>query len=307
MSIRNKIEKLFLWAGIFLRADILNPLWRDRKRRRAARLNAYGDAMTKYSRKFLPAAAALPACAAETNPFEKIYSMWLQGEDSAPQLVKSCFSSVRRHCSQELLVLDEKSLANHIDLPGFIMDKRARGQIGHAHFADIARVELLHNHGGFWTDASNFITQPIPQNIVDQDFFVYLANGEKGAIYSFMQNCFIRGKKNAYLLEAWRAMIHEYWKNEPKRLDYFIHQLLFKTLVTGDPRAKVAFAEMPHVCQDPTHILWSEEFRDKPFDQKEFDKVAAGAFFHKLGRRSYKKTATGAPEPGTFADVITKM
>ncbi|MDR0449443.1 MAG: capsular polysaccharide synthesis protein [Rickettsiales bacterium] len=306
MPIKNKITKLFMWAGIFLLADILNPLWHSSKRRRARRLEVYGRAVSNYARRYLSAAAGLSlAESIKDDANEKIYTIWLQGEDNAPDITKACFRSVRRHCSQELVVLDEKMLPNYIDLPGVIMDKRKNGGIGHPHFADIARVELLHNHGGFWTDATNFITGPIPRQIVDQDFFVYLANGEKGAAYSFIQNCFIRGRRGAYLLEAWRAMIHEFWTHEDKRLDYFIHQLLFKTLVQNDPRAKEFFEKMPKLCQDPTHVLW-HEYHDKPFDQATFDRIACDAFFHKLSRKTYKKPGARLM-PGTFADIITKM
>ena len=97
-------------------------------------------------------------------------------------------------------------------------------------------------------------------------------------------------------------MIFDYWAHENHSFDYFMHQLLFKTMVMGDPRAKKYFEKMPHVDQDPTHALWWS-YQNEPFDKKTFDAVTAGACFQKLTYRG-----TDKPIPGSFADVmINKM
>ena len=114
-----------------------------------------------------------------------------------------------------------------------------------------------------------------------------------------MQNCFIRSRRGAYLLAAWRAMILDYWKHENKSFDYFMHQLLFKTLVENDPRAKKYFAEMPHIDQEPTHAVW-HVYKYQPFDKKLYDKLTADAFFQKCAYAD--KT-----ESGTFAGEMAKM
>ena len=96
-------------------------------------------------------------------------------------------------------------------------------------------------------------------------------------------------------------MILEYWKHENSNFDYFMHQLLFKTLVQNDERAKKYFAKMPHVDQDPTHALWWD-YNDKPFDQKQFDEVTSGSFFQKLTYRGSEK-----PKKGSYAEKILNM
>jgi hypothetical protein len=287
-------------AEIVLRAHILNPLWLPRARRREIRCNVATEAIPRYLKRYVHPGVVkdLPAVRDDAN--DKVFMFW--GFGPTPPLVNACMRSAEKNLTQKVLLLNEKTLYDYIDLPGVIMDKRNNGQIATAHFLDICRVELLHNHGGFWLDATGFVTAPIPQNIVDQDFFVYLA-GTVGSPYSFIQNCFIRGRKHAYLLEAWRAVIQEFWKNEPREFDYFMHQLMFKALVQKDPRAAEYFAEMPHIDQDPTHALWWSAAR--PFDQKEFDKITSGAFFQKT---AYKSPWAKNPPPGSFADVmINKM
>lgn len=301
-----KLARNYALFKIILFGHILNPFWKTRVERRKRRTDLTAKIVTKYFRRYLPAVVNVK----ESKPIkddknDKIFTIWLQGEDRAPALVKACYRSVRRHCTQELVVLDENTIFDYITLPKEIVEKYKAGKIGHAHFADICRVELLYEHGGFWLDSTGFVTAPIPNWIVEQDFFVYLTGDNYnigGSPYSFMQNCFIRARKGAYLLAAWRAMILDYWKHENHTFDYFMHQLLFKTLVENDERAKKYFDKMPHVAQDPTHALWWA-YQNKPFDKKVFDNVTKDSFFQKTTYRGADN-----PIPGSFADVmINKM
>ena len=290
--------------GLF--GHVLNPFWKTRIERRKIRTDLTAKVVTKYFKRYLPAVDSVK----ETTPIkddknDKIFTIWLQGEDKAPALVKACFRSVRRHCKQELVVLDEKTIFDYITLPKEIVKKYKDGKIGHAHFADICRVELLYQYGGYWLDSTAFVTAPIPKWIEDEDFFVYLTGNNYnigGSPYSFMQNCFIRARKGAFLLAAWRAMILDYWMHENHTFDYFMHQLLFRTLVVNDERAKKYFDKMPHRPQDPTHVLWWT-YQNQPFNQETFDQVTSGAFFQKTTYRGSEN-----PVPGSFADVmINKM
>ena len=293
------IARFFAMSEVVLRGHILNWFWRSREHRRIVRSNVISNVIPKYFKRYLPAAAAVKERKViNDDKGEKIFTMWLQGEDKAPVMVKACFKSIRKHCKQELVVLDENTIFDYITLPQEIIEKRKQGKIKHAHLADICRVELLYEHSGIWLDSTDFVTSPIPKWIIDEDFFVYMAGKNVGSPYSFMQNCFIRARKGAYLLDAWRAMILDYWMHENHSFDYFMHQLLFKTLVMNDERAKKYFAKMPHVDQDPTHALWWT-YRNRPFDKKTFDDVTSGAFFQKVTYRG-----TENPIPGSFADVM---
>lgn len=291
------------WTRTRLIAEghIFNPLWNLGNRRRSERYRVFSKILTHFMEKnCLSAANGIGEEEIIRNDDEKIFSIWFQGEENAPELVKSCFASIRRHCRQELVVLDERTVFDWIDLPAGIVRKFREGKIRYCHFSDICRVELLHRYGGYWLDSTCFVTHSIPEFIEKQDFFVFLAGKRTSGNYSFMQNCFIRARKGSFLLEAWRAMILEYWSKEEKRVDYFMHQMMFKTLVTRNATAAELFSKMPQLDQYPTHIIWYEDL-DKPYDRKVTDRIGDEGFFY---QKTTYRGSTDAVQ-GTWRDYIT--
>jgi len=247
---------------------------------------------------WLQAAADIPVTPTVRNDGEeRIFTLWLQGEEQAPDIVKSCFASIRKHCTQPLVILDGKSIFDWITLPETIVEKYRAGKIKPAHFADICRVELLHTYGGYWLDSTCYVSAPIPAWITEHDFFVFMAGKKVHGNYSYIQNCFIRSRKGSYLLEAWRAMILDYWLHEDRRVDYFQHQVMFRTLVTYNAAAAKLFGEMAQLDQYPTH-LYLYEYKDLPYDEKVLLQAAEEGFFYQ--KTSYRDLENIVP--GSFAD-----
>lgn len=284
---------------LLVEGHLLNPVWDGEERHRARRCKAFGRILMDYMRKnWLQAAADVPVTPVIRNDSEeRIFTLWLQGEKQAPDIVKSCFASIRKHCTQPLVILDGETVFDWITLPEAIVEKYRAGKIKPAHFADICRVELLHTYGGYWLDSTCYVSAPIPAWITEHDFFVFMAGEKVHGNYSFIQNCFIHARKGSYLLEAWRAMILDYWLHEDRRVDYFQHQVMFRTLVTYNATAAKLFGEMAQLDQYPTH-LYLYEYKDLPYDEKVLLKVAEEGFFYQ--KTSYRDLENIVP--GSFAD-----
>ena len=284
---------------LLLEGHLLNPVWDGEERHRARRCKAFGRILMDYMRKnWLQAADNVPVTPVIRNDHEeRIFTLWLQGEEQAPDIVKSCFASIRKHCTQPLVILDGETVFDWITLPEAIVEKYRAGKIKPAHFADICRVELLHTYGGYWLDSTCYVSAPIPAWITEHDFFVFMAGEKVHGNYSFIQNCFIRARKGSYLLEAWRAMILDYWLHEDRRVDYFQHQVMFRTLVTYNETAAKLFGEMAQLDQYPTH-LYLYEYKDLPYDEKVLLQAAEEGFFYQ--KTSYRDLENIVP--GSFAD-----
>lgn len=230
---------------------IFNPLWHSHDDRRRRRKNIIAEAKMKYLKIYANEAAGIQSRLALPQVFEKeeerVFTLWLQGENEAPPIVKACLRSMRRHCRMPLVVLDEHNLFDWISLPQHIMEKWRKGIISRTHFSDICRIELLYEHGGVWADATDYFTSPIPEEILAQDFFLFMAgdNIKLGGTHAFVQSCFIRARKGNPLLAMWRQILFEYWRREDSLLDYFTLHFLFRLLVENNVEAGRLFSVMP--------------------------------------------------------------
>lgn len=300
-----ELSRFRLGARVVLQGHVLNWPWRSSVQRRRVRGSVTAQAVCDYLDRYVPEFSDVPedmAVGGGPGP-ERIFSMWLQGESQAPPVVQACWRSMRANSAHELVILDGRSVFDWIDLPSHVVDKWRRGLIRPAHFADLCRVELLYAYGGFWLDATDFIGAELPEWMLDQDFFVYMAGETLRGSYSFIQNCFIRGRRGAYLLKAWREAMSVYWRHEDSTVDYFVHQLLFRKVVECNAKAAVLFGSMPRLVQDPTHELWFGN-ASRPFDADVFERIVSSAAFQKT---EYKSSDARNPVPGSFADVMMKM
>lgn len=290
---------VFIWKG-----HVTNWFWRPSLQRRIVRERVHMELLTRELKKLIPFIKKLKAPApVDTAADEKVFSLWLQGEENAPNLIKKCLDSVRRKYKDSYVLLDKNNLKDYIELPDFVIEKWKNGVLIPAHLSDIIRIELLWKYGGYWMDATNFMTGDFPDEIKKADFSMLLANGNI-IPHMFVQNCFIRAKKGDPLLGMWREVVLEYWKHNGRPQYYYLVQTLFRMLVTYNPEAKALFEKMPKLSMDPAHVLWYE-IGNQPFDEKRYQKMCEGAFFQKC---TYKplKPGYGVNEiiPGSFADVV---
>ena len=276
---------------------IFNAPWKSRLQRRRRR----GEVTERYVLEYLDfifATELVPRKAeADIACQERIFSIWLQGEDKAPSIVKACWRSIRENCTQPLVVLDAESIFDWISLPDYVVRKWKEGKMRHAHFTDICRLALLERYGGLWLDSTDFVSAPIPEWILDEDFFVFGSGDTLRGCYSFIQNCFIRARRGSYLLSAWLEAVLRYWQREDSTIDYFVHQLIFEKLIMCDSKARELYDRMPKVAQDPTHTVWFGN-ADNAYDPELFRSLCASAVFQKT---EYKSSCARSPRRGSVA------
>lgn len=299
--IGNKEWLKFLWKG-----HITNWLWKDKLSRRVTRNNAFGEYKMSYLNKYAEFARNIkvpPYSSDELHPREdeKIFTLWFQGEENAPDIVKKCFRSIKEKYGDRFVILTDKTLYDYIKLPEFIMQKWQEKKIVAANFSDIVRIELLYTHGGYWFDATDFLTSRIPKIIEDSPFFMYVTS-DVFFPHMFVQTCFMRGMKNDPLMGMWRELIHEYWRKEEMACEYFLVHMLLKLLVRENPKAREFFEKMPKLPMDPTHLLWNK-IGNLPFNKELYDEMCREVFFQKC---SYKPQKRGVKEiiPGSMADYV---
>lgn len=166
---------------------------------------------------------------------KNIWMYWDQGADKAPFLVKQCISSWQRlNPEWQLHVLDREQLLARVDV-SFLLDK---ADFSLQWMSDIARLQLLAQHGGVWADATTFCVKPL-----DDWLEAHLING----FFAFscqrndrlLQSWFIAAHRHNDLLQAWLETTLEYAKNNQFRQTGYWARQYYRKLMSLRKRGKL--------------------------------------------------------------------
>ena len=87
------IARFFAMVELILVGHVLNFHFFNRVARRKVRTDATARIVTKYFKRYLPAVKSVPEVdVVKVDKNDKIWTLWLQGEDKAPALVRRAFA-----------------------------------------------------------------------------------------------------------------------------------------------------------------------------------------------------------------------
>lgn len=236
--------------------------------------------MTPYYRSYLANMGAdrFKANEAADNQARTVWVCWLQGIDMAPLIVRQCYASLNKWLSDwNIILVTSDNYSQYVSLPDHIIQKWQSGLISNTHFSDILRVQLLIEHGGLWLDATTMLTGPIPDYILESDFFVF-HNGWMDEEMINMGSWFIYSAtiQNRLLVQT-RDLLFAYWEKFSFLKNYFLLHILFR--IVTDENAELWNA-VPYYNQIDNHLLMRE--LQKPFDEKRITHIKALTPIHKL-------------------------
>ncbi len=226
--------------------------------------------------------AEFEGCKCEQSKPGIVWFCWLQGLELAPPIVKACYASLKRNISgKELRIIDESNRRDYVQLPEFIEQRREKGQIPPAMFADLLRLELLIKYGGTWIDATVFCSGPdYPHEYLDADLFFFQFAKPEVKGYSGISNWFITASSQHPFLKTLRDMLYAYWTDFDCVVEYFIFHRFFDMIASASPSeiARMPYGYSPYSLSLRRH--WHESF-----DQSRWDKLTARVSFHKLAHQ----------------------
>lgn len=229
-----------------------------------------------------------------------IWQLWFQGENNAPLIVKKCLKSVKKYCPPEykVIVLDNNTIEDWIEVSPIIKEKYNKGIINHAHYSDYIRTCLLAKYGGIWIDATVMLTDNIPQKILDQymfcfknnlwylhktspsiELFNYFLNLDNASGF-YGSNWFLLSVPNNPIFILLKEAIKKYWQNNDKLCHYFMYHILFSLYVIENPVCKLNFDNMISLSNREPHLLQSA--LNYPFDKNLFEEIKKMSPIHKL-------------------------
>lgn len=199
-----------------------------------------------------------------------IFTMWWQGEDARPDVVKACNESLKK-LGREVIILTEKNIDEYIDLPEYIWEKYREGIISNAHFSDIVRVAVLAMWGGVWIDSTVYIADDVPDYMMNK-LFVFKQSPQLKEMRSYGNWWIAAPCGHEMILRQLSALI-VYWKNEDKLLDYYIFHIIWKKNLDQNLHLKKEIEAIPTRITDSTHLLLKNY--NKEFDENEWREFKA--------------------------------
>lgn len=211
------------------------------------------------------------------NQEECVYICWLQGIENAPDLVQSCYQSMKYHIKdKKIVVITAENYSQYVSLPDFITEKWKKGIISNTHFSDILRLEILIEHGGIWLDSTVYLTDSLPSYITDSELFVYRAGWFDYELVN-MGSWLIRSTPNNIILNETQNLLFKYWKTHNYLCQYFLLHLFFKMVCE---KYNEEWSNVPYFNQIDQHLLAQEI--NKKFDEKRFNQIKSVTSVHKL-------------------------
>ena len=232
----------------------------------------------------------------------RIWILWMDGMENAPDVVQMCCRSVERNLKdREIVLLSEDNFRDYIQLPDFIEEKYRKGIISKTHMSDLIRLSLLIRYGGTWVDSTVFCTGgDIPPYMLGSDLFLFqdLKPGADGHSQR-ISNWFMTASSHSPILELTRALLFQYWKENDRIIDYYLFHDFFELAIETYPEE---WAKVIPFSNAPPHILLLRLFEQA--DPEVFDAVRAMTPFHKL---TYKFEEGQKELAGTYYQMLREV
>lgn len=253
----------------------------------------------------------------EINGEKIIWQFWGQGWDyeKLPEIVKISYKSVEKYKGEcKVIRVDMKNIFDYLEIPEILIKKLEDKKMGYAHFTDIIRLALLDYYGGVWLDATVILTDYLPQEYFNMDYFVYQRDdffNEKekwekiDSIYfswdkrnkvRFLSSI-IFSKRGNKIIGTLLDMLIIFWNYNDKIPNYFFFQILYTQLIE-----KYYKKEQCIVVSDTLpHELFIKLF--EKYDEEEYNNIKNKINIHKL---SFKINVDKEKNRGTFLEKLQK-
>ena len=213
---------------------------------------------------------------------DTIFVYWRQGFEKAPDIVKKCLESLKGNAhGHPVVILTGENLHDYITLPAKIEELHNKGILQEANYSDLVRTNLLIRYGGYWFDATCFLSSKIPDNIEKADFFMFNRDLLEGFVSPLeCSSWFIKSNKDNELLVRLQTFLFHYFEHNSRVVHYFIYHIALSVLVNEDEKCRQIWENKPYICTMNPHALLFHF--SKKFIKPNYEQILKFSFVHKL-------------------------
>ena len=204
-----------------------------------------------------------------------IWTLWMQGYENAPELVKSTIDSIRKFAELnnfQFILLEENTIEKYIVFPKLIKEKMDLGVIDYTKISDILRVSLLAKYGGTWVDATIYMKEEFDSSLLLQNYYTIKTGGIEDYSPNISNNrwkgFFLSG--NSSLFSFTRDFFFEYYSRYDIAVDYLLIDYIFDIAYKYDEKIKNQMLELE---KSNPNLFWLESHLGDKFDQKVWDNI----------------------------------
>lgn len=230
-----------------------------------------------------------------------VWCCWWQGVEHMPEIVRMCNDRLRQMIPEgqtELHMLTAENFKDYVELPQYIIDKFEAGKMSITALSDILRVALLAKHGGFWIDATVFISDRFPTEFITDDYYAqrmydpvkWSHEACKGRWCGFLMG----GKAENVLFLLLRDAFFEWWRVHDSVIDYVI---LDYFLLAGYKHVPSITAQIDNLPDNNRGVFDMYRKLHLPYSEELYQQLTADTNLHKLTYKIdlFKSTNDGNP------------
>ncbi len=245
----------------------------------------------------------------ESQSFDNrmIWVCWLQGEANMPDIVRTCYNSVKANADgREVVLITNENVEKYISIPKFIKDKVNNGKMSRTHFADYIRISLLKNYGGLWIDATVLVTDKINIDCKLPFFSIKQKPDSIHFVSQYRWAVWILGcspQIGKILFDCLENLFKAYLKKHSLFIDFFLFDYFLAVMYDEIPLVKQLVDNCPYNNPNAYELgaLLNKEFNEDAFLQLKKNNT-----FHKLSWKQHYFMHIADDKP-TFYSVISKL
>lgn len=166
------------------------------------------------------------------NKKSKIFVLWFQGEENAPQLVKMCIDSMRRNSNgHDVVVLDRENLDKWVDYDPAVKKKFENQEFSMQLESDYIRLNILKKFPALWLDSTIYVSNPIPHDVFSMDFFAVIRNEAEMRDITNKLSPFLLGRGQSERSKKVFSFAFDLLENYIKKEDDLINYLLIENIL----------------------------------------------------------------------------
>ena len=205
-----------------------------------------------------------------------IWMYWHKGFSNAPEITQECAKSWERwNPNYEVIRLNDYNLKDYISTDIAMPQSLAAR-------SDIIRINLLKEHGGYWTDATVLCNRSI-----DEWISAYNQNGfwafSRPTPNNLICSWFLYGDKDDYIVNKFCDAVNKYWSNGREKPDVYLwFHGIFDQLYHSDNKFKEEWIKTKHYtanwqppAQDGTNPHYFAPYQPTRLKELQFKNMTA--------------------------------